>query len=120
MRVLVGVDGTDHGMHALDRTIERAQEAGDEVTVAVYTADDSSLDDVEASVRDRLETASFEAGVERITEDPGSRLIELAEDGGYDRIALPGGQRSPLGKIQLGGVLEFVLLNARTTVTLVR
>ena len=49
-----------------------------------------------------------------------SDLLELADDGGYDRIVLPGGRRSPLGKIQLGSTLEFVLLNAQTTVTLVR
>jgi len=120
MRILVGVDDTDQGLRALDRTIERAREAGDEVTVAVYTTGDGSLDGIEASVRDRLETRSFDAAVERITGNPGSRLVELAEEGGYDRIVLSGGHRSPLGKIQLGNTLEFVLVNARTTVTLVR
>jgi nucleotide-binding universal stress UspA family protein len=120
MRILVGVDDTDRGMRALAATIERAREAGDEVTVAVYATGDGSLDAVEASVRDRLETASFDAGVELIAGEPGSGLLELADDGGYDRIVLPGGRRSPLGKIQLGSTLEFVLLNAQTTVTLVR
>ncbi|PSP23427.1 universal stress protein [Halobacteriales archaeon QH_10_65_19] len=120
MRVIVGVDGTDHGIRALDRTIERAREAGDEVTVAVYATGDASLDEIEASVRDRLETRSFDAAIEPITGSPGSRLVELAEEGDYDRIVLSGGHRSPLGKIQLGSTLEFVLVNARTTVTLVR
>jgi len=51
---------------------------------------------------------------------PGSRLVELAEREGADRIVLGGGETSPLGKVQLGSVAEFVLLNAKTTVTLVR
>jgi nucleotide-binding universal stress UspA family protein len=120
MRVIVGVDDSDHGMQALEETIERAQAAGDDLTVAVYTTGDALLDALEASVRDRLETHAVDAGVERITGNAGSQLVELAEDGGYDRIVLPGGQRSPLGKIQLGSTLEFVLVNARTTVTLIR
>jgi nucleotide-binding universal stress UspA family protein len=53
-------------------------------------------------------------------EDPAGRLVELAETEGFDRIAIPGGERSPLGKIQLDSVAEFVLLNATTTVTLIR
>jgi len=120
MRLIVGVDGSDHGMRALEETIERGRAAGDDVAVAVFSGEEGSLDELEASVRDRLQTHGFEARVQRLTADPGSRLVELAEAGGYDRIVLPGGHRSPLGKIQLDSTLEYVLLNARTTVTLVR
>jgi len=120
MRVLVGVDGRDHAMSALDRTIRRAREAGDEVTVGIYAAEGGPLDHLEQRVRDRLDTQSFDASVERIETQPGSRLVELAEGGAFDRIVLPGGHRSPLGKIQLDSTTEFVLLNARTTVTLIR
>lgn len=120
MRVLVGVDGRDHAMSALDRTIQRAREAGDELTVGVYTAEAGPLDGVEQRVRERLDAQSFDASVESIETQAGSRLVELAEDGEFDRIVLPGGHRSPLGKIQLDSTTEFVLLNARTTVTLIR
>jgi nucleotide-binding universal stress UspA family protein len=120
MRVLVGVDDRDHAISALDRTIQRARDAGDEVTVAVYTASGGQLDDVEQRVRDRLDAQSSDASVEPIETRAGSRLVELAEDGEFDRIVLPGGHRSPLGKIQLDSTTEFVLLNARTTVTLIR
>jgi len=120
MRVLVGVNGRDHAMNALDQTVERARAAGDEVTVGVYAPDDEGLDAVAARVRDRLTAHSFDASVELIETQPGSRLVELAETGGFDQIVLPGGHRSPLGKIQLDSTIEFVLLNARTTVTLVR
>jgi nucleotide-binding universal stress UspA family protein len=118
MRFLVGADGSDRSLQAITKTLERLQD-GDEVTVAVYALDDD-IDAVESQVRDHLE--AFDASVElrQVTGDPGSRLVELAEREGYDRIVLAGGERSPLGKIQLGSVVEFVLLNARSTVTLVR
>jgi nucleotide-binding universal stress UspA family protein len=120
MRVLVAVDGRDHAMSALDRTIRRAREAGDEVTVGAYTAEGHSLEEVEQRVRDRLDAQSFDASIELIDTQPGSGLVELAEEGSFDQIVLPGGHRSPLGKIQLDSTTEFVLLNARTTVTLIR
>jgi nucleotide-binding universal stress UspA family protein len=120
MRVLVGVDGRDHAMSALDSTIQRAREAGDEVTVGVYTTAGEQLSDVQQRVRDRLDAQSFDASVELIETQAGSGLVELAEDGEFDQIVLPGGHRSPLGKVKLDSTTEFVLLNARTTVTLIR
>jgi hypothetical protein len=44
----------------------------------------------------------------------------MAETGGFDEIALGGGQTSPMGKINVGSIAEFVLLNARVSVRLVR
>ncbi len=119
MRLIVGVDGSESAMAGLEEVVSRSREAGDEVTVAVYSTDDS-LSDTEKVVRDRLDALGFDAAVETIPSNPGSRLIELAETEGYDRIVLSGGQTSPLGKIQLDNVVEFVLLNSHTTVTLVR
>lgn len=120
MRLIVGVDGSEHAMRALERTIQRAQATGDELTIAAHTSGDTSLASVVRDSRDVLEAAGFDAEIERITDETGSRLVELAETGGYDRIVLPGGRRSPLGKLQLDSTAEFVLLNAHTTVTLVR
>ena len=81
------------------------------------------LRDVE-EIRDRVEAAlsaaSFDAEVRTLAGHPGSQLLELAEREGYDRIVLGGGETSPLGKVELGSIAEFVLLNAKTTVTLVR
>ncbi|WP_336326925.1 universal stress protein [Halovenus sp. HT40] len=119
MRVLLGIEDTDHGIKALETTVERAKETDDELTVAVY-ATDGSVDETESAVRDRIETLGADCSVERIESEPGSRLVELAERDGYDQIVLSGGQRSPLGKIKLDDVHEFVLLNSRTTVKLVR
>jgi len=118
MRLIVGVDGSENALDGLESVVSRARQTGDEVDVAVYS--DADLAAAEAKVRDRLDDLDYDATVEPIDEEPGGRIVHLAETGGYDRIVLSGGQTSPLGKIQLDSVVEFVLLNAHTTVTLIR
>ncbi|WP_254823237.1 universal stress protein [Haloglomus halophilum] len=122
MKVLLGVGGSDDSLRALERAVERAREAGDELTVAVLDNPESAaaVDDVEERVRDTLAAADVDAAVRRLEGDPGSRLVDVAEREGFDRIVLGGGETSPLGKIQLGSIAEFVVLNASVSVTLVR
>jgi nucleotide-binding universal stress UspA family protein len=120
MRVLVGIDDSNHGIKALESALERADETGDDLTVAVYAGPGDSLEENEAAIRDRIETLGADVPVERIESEPGSGLVEMAERGDYDQIVISGGQRSPLGKIKLDNLHEFVLLNSRTTVKLVR
>lgn len=120
MRVIVGVDGTDRGLLTLEEGVALARDMDWELAIVVYSTDDTPLSEVETTVRDRLEALSFEATVERLPDGPGSRIVELAETENYDRIILPGGRQSPLGKIQIDNTVQFVLLNARTSVTLIR
>ncbi|WP_436900606.1 universal stress protein [Halovenus halobia] len=119
MRVLVGIEDTTHGIEALESTVERAKQTGDQLTIAIYAAD-GPLDETVSAVRDRIQTLGVDCGIKRIESDPGSRLVELAEREEFDQIVLSGGQRSPLGKIKLDDVHEFVLMNSRTTVKLIR
>lgn len=119
MRLIVGVDGSEEAMTALEEVVTRARETGDEVTVAVYSHDDSTAA-VESTVREQLVAFDFDATVTTFGSDPASQLVDVADTESYDRIVLSGGHRSPLGKIQLDSVVEFVLLNAHTTVTLIR
>jgi nucleotide-binding universal stress UspA family protein len=119
MRLIVGVDGSETALAGLEEVVSRARQTGDEVTVAVYSHDDD-LASAEAAVREKLDNLDFDARVEQIADEPGGQLVQLAETDDYDRIVLSGGQTSPLGKIQLDSVIEFVLLNAHTTVTLIR
>jgi nucleotide-binding universal stress UspA family protein len=122
MRVLLGIGGSDDSLTALERTVERARVAGDDLTVAVVENPeaDASLGDVESRVRAALEEAAVDAEVRRVEGDAGSRLVEIAETEGFDLIALGGGQTSPMGKINLGQIAQFVLLNSHVSVTLVR
>lgn len=119
MHLLLGVGDTDDGLQALETTVSRARATGDDLTVAVYSGGDS-LDDLVTAVRDRLETLDFEAAVERLEGDAGGQLVDLGDRAGVDRIVLFGGHRSPLGKVRLDRVTEFVLLNASVSVTLLR
>lgn len=119
MHLLLGVGDTDDGLQALETTVSRARTTGDDLTVAVYS-DDGSLDDLVATVHDRLEALDFEASIERLEGDPGSQLVDIGDRASVDRIVLFGGHRSPLGKVRLDRVTEFVLLNASASVTLLR
>lgn len=122
MKMLLGIGGSEDSLYALEKAIERAKEAGDDLSIAIVENDDASL--TQSEIRDRvteaLEEAEFEAEIKTLSGHPGSQLLELAERGSFDRIVLGGGETSPLGKVQLGSISEFVLLNARTTVTLIR
>ncbi|WP_135533978.1 MULTISPECIES: universal stress protein [Halostella] len=122
MKVLLGIAGSDETDAALEETVRRAVEANDDLTVAILeeTDHESSPDEVEARARDRLDEADIDATIRRVSGDPGSELVEIAEREGFDRLVIGGGQRSPMGKIQLGSITEFVLLNAQVSVTLVR
>lgn len=122
MRTLVGIGGSDDSLRALTVALDRAAEAGDEVTVAVVENPDSdlSVEEVERRVDEDLAGRELDAEVRVLRGNPGSRLVEVADGEGFDRIVLGGGETSPLGKISIGSIAEFVLLNANTSVTLIR
>ena len=122
MKTLLGIGGSEDSLAALEKTVERAAETGDDLTIALIDnpAADIDLDEVEARVQEVLAGADVDAEVRRVDGDPGSRLVAIAEEEGFDQIALGGGETSPMGKIKIGSIAEFVLLNSHTTVTLVR
>lgn len=121
MRVLVAVEGSEESRRALERAIDRAIEAGDDLTVAVFAIDDQSIDATEQWARNRLAETNLDATICQIeTDHPASGILEVCEDGEFDQLVIGGGTRSPMGKIQLGSITEFVLLNAQTTVRLER
>lgn len=122
MDVLLGIGGGDHAWKALDETVERARQAGDDLTIAVYEDDavGQSVTEIEQQVRERLSAAEVDADVRQVSGHPGGALVEIADGEGFDRLVVAGGSRSTLGKIQLGSVAEFVVLNAETPVTLIR
>ncbi|WP_408957141.1 universal stress protein [Natrinema sp. 74] len=123
MNVLLGLGGSDESVKTLRRTIERTREVGDELTVVVVDKPESKRSQAEMhrEAVDELEGAGLDdATVETLEGDPGSALVNYAEQGEYDQLVIGGGTLSPMGKIQLGPITEFVLLNAPTTVKLVR
>ncbi|MFP4632064.1 MAG: universal stress protein [Halobacteriota archaeon] len=122
MKKLLGVGGSQDSFTALERTLQRVRNTGDEVVVAVVDNPESTLsaDEVEDRVRRALEDVELEAEVRRLEGHAGSGLLELAEAEGFDEIVLGGGRRSNMGKIRVGEIAEFVVLNSRVSVKLVR
>jgi nucleotide-binding universal stress UspA family protein len=122
MKTLLGIGGSEDSLYALERAVERAKRAGDELTIAIVENPDASISvsELRDRVDEALDEANFEAEVRSLSGHPGSQLLELAERESHDRIVLGGGETSPLGKVQLGSIAEFVVLNAQTTVTLIR
>lgn len=122
MKVLLGIGGSEDSIRALKKTVDRAESAGDELTIGVLQNPnaDRTPDEIESQVREYLSAHAVDATIRHIEGDPGSNLVDIAESEDYEKIVIGGGQRSPMGKIQLGQIAEFVLLNSHTTVTLVR
>lgn len=122
MKVLLGVGGSEDSIRAVEQTVSRAAAAGDELTVAIVENDDAdrTREEVEAQVEEILADAGVEAEIRHLEGDPGSQLVDTAEEEGFEQIVIGGGQTSPMGKINLGSISEFVLLNSHVTVSLVR
>ena len=122
MKVLLGIGGSDDSFTALDQTIDRATATGDDLTIGIVENPESerTQDEIEERVDAVLSDVDLDVDVRTLTGDPGSELLDVAEREGFDQIVLGGGQRSQMGKIKLGQIAEFVLLNSHVTVKLVR
>jgi nucleotide-binding universal stress UspA family protein len=122
MKVLLGIGGSEDSLQALEATVQRSVDAGDSLTIALVEnpQSDMSLDDVASRVDDVLDEYGFDADVLELAGHPGSRLVDYAETEGFEMIVLGGGETSPMGKITVGQIAEFVLLNSHVTVKLVR
>ncbi|SFR70045.1 universal stress protein [Halogeometricum limi] len=122
MKVLLGVGGSDDSIRAVEQTTARAATAGDELTVAIVEnpSSDRSREEIAEMVREILDAEGVDAEIRHLEGDPGSSLVDTAESEGFDEIVIGGGQTSPMGKINLGSIAEFVLLNSHVTVSLVR
>ncbi|WP_049921792.1 universal stress protein [Halopiger djelfimassiliensis] len=122
MNVLVGLGGSDESIKTLRQTIERTKSVGDDLTVAVLEKPEAKRSQAEMYDRaaELLSEADVDAEIVTLEGDPGSALVDYAEQGEFDQLVIGGGTLSPMGKIQLGPITEFVLLNAPTTVKLVR
>ena len=122
MKVLFGISAGSDSLEALHRTVERARSVGDDLTVAVleHPDEDDQIGETETAVREALAEVIGDVDLRIVEGHPGSRLVEIAEAEGFDRIVLGGGEQSPMGKIRIGSIAEFVLLNSHVSVTLLR
>jgi len=120
MKVLLGFGGSQASLEALERTVDRAVAAGDELTVALAETEGASHDELADRVEDAAEGTGLSVDLREIEGNHGSELVALAESEGFDELVLGSNTTSPMGKITLNKTAEFVLLNSHVTVTLVR
>ncbi|ELY24467.1 UspA domain-containing protein, partial [Natrialba magadii ATCC 43099] len=83
MNVLVGLGGSDESIKTLQQTIERTQDVGDDLTVAVLEKPESkrSQDEMYEEADSLLSEAGVDADLVRLEGDPGSALVDHAEQG---------------------------------------
>lgn len=122
MEILLGMGGSPDSRLALRETVSSIATADDRLTVAILrdARSDTTVDELETLIETTASEAGMSVEIEVLDGDPGPALTDLAESAGYDQVVIGGGKRSPMGKISLGEITEFVVLNADTTVTLVR
>lgn len=122
MKKLLGIGGSEDSLLALEHTVERVSEMGDDLTVAIFENPESDLspDDIEQRVTDILMDYDMDPDVRRLSGHPASRIVDIAERENFDEIVLGGGEESPMGKIRVGEIAEFVILNSHVSVKLVR
>lgn len=120
MKVLLGIDDTDESADALERTVERAADTGDDITVAIIDSTDEVRATLEARVASTVSETELSVEIRHIEGNAGSKLVDIAETEAFDEIVLGGNTTSPMGKISINQTAEFVLLNSHVTVTLVR
>lgn len=120
MHIVLGIAGADDSFLALEETVRRTATTGDALTVAILDSLAEDPSGLERRITETLAPHDIRADIVHLDGDAGPALTELADSGGFDRVVLGGGRRSPMGKIALGEVAEFVILNADTSITLVR
>ena len=120
MKVLLGFGGSQASVDALERTVDRAVAAGDELTVALAETEGESHAELAEQVERAVDGTGLSVDRREIDGEHGSELVHLAESEGFDELVLASNTTSPMGKITLNQTAEFVLLNSHVTVTLVR
>ncbi len=119
MRKLFGIHKDKKGLKSLEEELDRVREIGDSLTVAVLPSD-AEPDGWREELQELIDSYELEVEIEEITDHPGGNLVELSEQGGYDEIILSGMGRSPMDKIRIDDTAEFVLLNSRVNVKIIR
>lgn len=120
MKSLLGFDGSQASVDALERTADRAVAAGDNLTVALTETEGTSQAELAEHAGQIIDDTNLEVDLREVDGDPASQLVALAESKDFDQLVLGSNTTSPMGKITLDKTDEFVLLNSHVTVTLVR
>lgn len=101
-------------LHVFDRIDIPTEEAGegyiDELSRDIENA--RKLPQAVDTVVDGLAEAGIEAEVHSVTGDPAPAILEIADELAVDALVLGVRQRSPVGKVLFGSVVQGVILDS--------
>lgn len=125
MRYLVAVDGWEPSHNALEFAIEQAEDCGAELDIVHVVDEDGGDPDANDQIRESIDEAlaghDVDAGVEfvetskrtRPAKQVGNRLLELAEERGYDVIIL-GNEETGHAERAIVGSVGSTVVDARS------
>lgn len=130
MKILVGDDGTNAAKEALKLALQHAKAfgAGVQIVTSLPGGTETSAEDVRAA-EEELARAKSIFDKERIDcethiivhgQYPGEDLVEFAKDYHIDEIVVGVRRRSKVGKLLLGSVSQYVILEAPCPVVTVK
>ena len=130
MKILVGVDGSDHSYEALKYAIGEAQQKNAELTAVLSLVETKTREEAQQhqntikQTRDLMRSAGMEPDARFLvragTLSAAEHIIQFAEANGYDQIIVGSHGRTGISKILLGSVADEVVRRARCPVTVFR
>ncbi len=125
-KILVPIDGSESSLKALDLAVDLAKRYGSKITVIHVKTPSSKLSkNILDKARRRVENkglpVSFkEVEVDYNTSSISKEILDEIIDGGYDLVVLGARGMTVSEELNIGSVATSVVLNAPTTVIVVR
>ncbi len=125
-KVIVPLDGSAASFKALDVALDFAKRYGSRVTVLI--ANDGTIGDTDSiveSVEEKSRAAGVKvkvlvADVDTSVESAASKILETIEEGDYDLVILSARGRSANPEMVIGSTALSVIVNAASSVMLIR
>ncbi|MEM4717536.1 MAG: universal stress protein [Desulfurococcaceae archaeon] len=125
-KILVPVDGSESGYKALLLAVDIASRYGSRVTVAYAKPRGiSEPEDPIIKAKERLKSISINVSYKYMEYDPlneSPQMVLLREiiEGGYDLVIIGARGKSILGDVNIGSVTLSLVVNAPTSIFIVR
>ncbi len=125
-KILVPIDGSESSLKALDLSVDLAKRYGSKITVIhVKVSGTNSNENVLDKAKKRVENKGLPVSFKEIEIDYNSSSISKAIldeiiDGGYDLVILGARGMTVSEELNIGSVATSIVLNAPTTVIIVR
>ncbi len=125
-KILVPIDGSESSLKALDLSVDLAKRYGSKITVIhVRVSGTSSSKDILDKAKKRVENKGLPVSFKEIEIDYNGSSISKAIldeiiDGGYDLVVLGARGMTVSEELNIGSVATSIVLNAPTTVIIVR